>query len=330
MNVLQRLHGGEALPLTAMPASASISAVASISMPRCVRIGGGASNEMPAVCRDLGFKRLLIVTDSFVSKSGLMTPMVEALEAAGVAYEIFDGVVPDPTTASLVPALSKLSEVDAVVGFGGGSSIDTAKVLALLARHDGPLRRYKVPAVPPMGLPVIAVPTTAGTGSEVTRVAVVSDSETGEKMLLMGPGLLPTGALVDFELTMGKPYRLTADSGALLHRHGGACSWRAIMAQCACLIPIASGGSSGTLSPSIVEQPSSSSDRSPAISTPACMPHPLLPASPPLHAPTPMPPRVGFSLPCNGGICLQEEQPLHGRPRARLTRFHHTPLAYGM
>ena len=100
-----------------------------------------------------------------------------------------------------------------MVGVGGGSSIDTAKAIALLSVAGGELREYKVPAVVTTALPVIAVPTTAGTGSEATRVAVVTDTASDEKMLLMGLGLLPRAALVDFTLTLTCPYRLTADSG---------------------------------------------------------------------------------------------------------------------
>jgi len=129
--------------------------------------------------------------------------------------------VPDPTTDSLAAGveLARMAKCDTIVGVGGGSSIDSAKAIATLVMHGGPLAQYKVPAEAPAGLPVVAIPTTAGTGSEVTRVCIVTDSASEEKMLLMGPGLLPVAALVDFELTMSKPTRLTADSGldALCH-----------------------------------------------------------------------------------------------------------------
>lgn len=132
---------------------------------------------------------------------------------------VFDGAIPDPTTASLEDGVKLVEMCDSVVGFGGGSAIDSAKAIAVLAKHGGPLSRFKVPAIAPAGLPVVAIPTTAGTGSEVTRVAIVTDSSTDEKMLIMGAGLLPEVALVDYELTLSKPYRLTADSGldALCH-----------------------------------------------------------------------------------------------------------------
>ena len=102
---------------------------------------------------------------------------------------------------------------DGVVALGGGSSLDTAKAVAVLALRDGPMRDYKVPYQIDTGLPIIAIPTTAGTGSEATKVAVITDTETNEKMLCMGLGLMPVAALVDFELTLTMPYRLTADTG---------------------------------------------------------------------------------------------------------------------
>lgn len=193
--------------------------MAAIHIPRMMRVGAQVSRQVPEALMSLGCSRPLIVTDSFVSRSGMLVPMQAALSASSMHAVTFDGVVPDPTTHSLKKGVDLAASCDAVVGFGGGSSIDSAKAIAVLARHGGPLARFKVPAEAPSGLPVIAIPTTAGTGSEVTRVAVITNSETDEKMLCAGPGLLPDVALVDFELSMAKPYRLTADSGldALCH-----------------------------------------------------------------------------------------------------------------
>jgi alcohol dehydrogenase class IV len=97
---------------------------------------------------------------------------------------------------------------------GGGSSIDTAKAVAVLAVHGGPMRKYKTPFLQNApGLPIIAIPTTAGTGSETTRFTVVTDDPSGEKMLCTGVGYVPTAAIVDYELTLEKPKRLTGDTG---------------------------------------------------------------------------------------------------------------------
>lgn len=195
--------------------------MANVLMPRMMRIGAGACKALPEALKSLGCSRPIIVTDKFMSSSGLLSPLQESLEASRMGAVIFDGVVPDPTTTSLNAGLNAAldSSCDAIVGFGGGSSIDSAKAISLLAVHNGPLSRFKAPVEAPAGLPVVAIPTTAGTGSECTKVAIVTDCESQEKMLLMGQGLLPSVALVDFELTMNKPFRLTADNGldALCH-----------------------------------------------------------------------------------------------------------------
>ena len=195
--------------------------MASVFMPRLMRIGAGASRGLSEALLSIGCQRPLIVTDKFMSTSGLLDPLKESLDASGIHAVVFDGVVPDPTTTSLDAgiAMATASACDAVVGFGGGSSIDSAKAIACLAVHQGPLARFKAPAEAPAGLPVIAIPTTAGTGSEVTKVLIVTDCSTDEKMLVMGSGLLPSVALVDYELTMKKPYRLTADNGLDAYCH---------------------------------------------------------------------------------------------------------------
>ncbi|MEJ0042683.1 MAG: iron-containing alcohol dehydrogenase [Rhizomicrobium sp.] len=100
-----------------------------------------------------------------------------------------------------------------MVGFGGGSPMDTAKALAVLAVHGGQMPDYKAPHVQDApGLPIIAIPTTAGTGSEATRFTIITDETTDEKMLCAGLAYLPVAALVDYELTLTKPMRLTADT----------------------------------------------------------------------------------------------------------------------
>jgi alcohol dehydrogenase class IV len=188
---------------------------ADIVLPRLLRIGGGAFGDTAKVLSDLGLKRPLIVTDSFLSKQGLADRLAEALKLAE-GVRIFSGAVPDPTSGSIDAGLAFLKERDhdCVIGLGGGSSIDTAKAMAVLAVHGGPMHKYKTPFLQNApGLPIIAIPTTAGTGSETTRFTVVTDDPTGEKMLCTGVGYVPTAAIVDYELTLQKPKRLTADTG---------------------------------------------------------------------------------------------------------------------
>ncbi len=188
---------------------------ANINLPRILRVGAGASGELAATLRELGVQCPLLVTDPFMVSQGYAGRLESQLRDAGISYGLFAESVPDPTTDSVQSALSVLASGahDAVIALGGGSSIDTAKAVAVMAERDGPMREYKVPAVLDSGLPIIAVPTTAGTGSEATRVVVITDTETQEKMLCMGLGLMPVAALVDYELTLSMPYRLTADTG---------------------------------------------------------------------------------------------------------------------
>jgi alcohol dehydrogenase class IV len=188
---------------------------ATINLPRILRVGAGASGELVATLRELALARPLLVTDPYMVSSGYCARLQAPLDDAGIAYGLFSDCVPDPTTDSVYAALELLrcGDYDCVVALGGGSSLDTAKAVAVLAVHGGNMRDYKVPRQVDSGLPIIAIPTTAGTGSEATRVAVITDTETQEKMLCMGLGLMPVAALVDFELTLTMPWRLTADTG---------------------------------------------------------------------------------------------------------------------
>lgn len=195
---------------------------APIALPRIMRVGGGAVREIGEVVTSLGVHRPLVVTDSFLVSTGAAGEMMRILEAAGLSPGLFAETVPDPTTDSLVGGLAVMSEhgSDSVIGFGGGSPMDTAKALALLGSQGGQMRDYKAPHnnTGP-ALPIIAVPTTAGSGSEATQVTVITDSQSDEKMLCLGLAFLPVAAIVDFELTMSMPPRLTADTGvdALTH-----------------------------------------------------------------------------------------------------------------
>ena len=189
--------------------------VATINLPRILRVGAGASGQLVTTLAELGLARPLLVTDPFMQSCGYCARLQAPLDAAGIAYGLFSDCVPDPTTDSVYAALAVLhaGDYDCVVALGGGSSLDTAKAVAVLAQHGGLMRDYKVPRQVDSGLPIITIPTTAGTGSEATRVAVITDTQTHEKMLCMGLGLMPVAALVDFELTLTMPFRLTADPG---------------------------------------------------------------------------------------------------------------------
>ena len=189
--------------------------VAKIAVPRILRIGSGAFVEAREVLQILGLQNPLIVTDPYLRKRGLARMLSESLRALGEP-RIFSETVLDPTVAAVELGVEYLKKGrhDCVIGLGGGSSIDTAKAIAVLGVHGGKMRDYKAPhEQTEPGLPIIAIPTTAGTGSEATRYTIVTDEETEEKMLCIGLAYLPVAALVDFELSMTKPMRLTADTG---------------------------------------------------------------------------------------------------------------------
>ncbi len=196
--------------------------IATIALPRLMRIGANASSELGSILSQLGLSRPLIVTDSYLTESGRTEKLLDSLDKSKITPRIFSGAVPDPTVASIEAGLAFLhaADHDCIVGFGGGSSIDSAKAIAVLAVHGGSISGYKTPHIQDSpGLPLIAIPTTAGTGSEATRFTIVTDETTDEKMLCAGLGYLPIAALIDYELTLTMPKRLTADTGldALTH-----------------------------------------------------------------------------------------------------------------
>jgi alcohol dehydrogenase class IV len=187
-----------------------------VLVPSIIKIGGGAIAEASGILKRLEIKCPLIVTDVFLVHSGPAELLRRQLENAGIACGVFSETVPDPTTDAVAAGLRTFVEGkhDALLSLGGGSPIDTAKAIGMLAANGGRARDYKVPnEIPKKGPLHLAIPTTAGTGSEVSRFTVITDSETDEKMLIAGAPLVPYAAIVDFELTMSMPARLTADTG---------------------------------------------------------------------------------------------------------------------
>jgi alcohol dehydrogenase class IV len=195
---------------------------AQIILPRILQIGKGASLEQPKVLHTLGCKYPLIVTDKMMVKLGYAQALQYALAEAGIESQVFDDTVPEPTVASIQAGvvMARANSFDCLIALGGGSPIDSAKAIAILARHGGVMRDYKFPRiVNESGIPIVAIPTTAGTGSEVTRVTIITDETNDEKMLCVGLGFMPVAALVDFNLSISAPPRITADTGidALTH-----------------------------------------------------------------------------------------------------------------
>jgi alcohol dehydrogenase class IV len=166
-------------------------------------------------------KSVLLVTDAGLIKAGLLGAATDSLTQAGVSYRVFDGVVADPPVAVVEAALAeaRAANIDGVIGFGGGSSMDVAKLVALLIGGGEKLEDvYGVGQAKGQRLPLIQIPTTAGTGSEVTPISIITVGET-EKKGVVAPQLLPDIALLDAELTLGLPAPVTAATGidAMVH-----------------------------------------------------------------------------------------------------------------
>ncbi|HEX3349663.1 MAG TPA: iron-containing alcohol dehydrogenase [Acetobacteraceae bacterium] len=184
--------------------------------PRLMLVGGGSVGEIAAVLGKFGLSRPLVVTDPFMVSSGLVQRCLDPLATEKIIATVFSDTIPEPTDTVVDAGARRLrgGDFDCLIGFGGGSPIDTAKAMAILAAGTAPMRDYKVPvAADHAALPVIAIPTTAGTGSECTRFTVITDAARDEKMLIAGLGALPLAAIVDYELTFSVPKRTTADTG---------------------------------------------------------------------------------------------------------------------
>jgi alcohol dehydrogenase class IV len=193
-----------------------------IALPRFAKIGAGSVDDLGSVVTQLNIRRPLLVADKFLTETGQVERLVKTMQAAGSDVAVFSDTVPDPTAASLSDGLelARTHNADGIIGFGGGSPMDTAKALAVLAATDASITSYKAPSsYAGPALPIVAVPTTAGSGSEATQFTVITDGETDEKMLCPGLSFLPIAIVVDFELTVSMPGRLTADTGvdALTH-----------------------------------------------------------------------------------------------------------------
>jgi len=184
-----------------------------LHLPQDLLIGGGTSDDLADHVARLGIERPLVVSDEFLLEKGPAGPLVERLQTGDAAVAVFGDVQPDPTLANVEGALQALRahEADGVVAIGGGSPMDTAKAAAVAFANEGDLRDYAgYNQVPGPGLPLVAVPTTAGTGSEVTRVAVITDTDRDVKMMMLDGHLMARVAISDYKLTMSTPPALTS------------------------------------------------------------------------------------------------------------------------
>ncbi|WP_044889608.1 iron-containing alcohol dehydrogenase [Myxococcus hansupus] len=194
--------------------------VTEMAWPTRIVFGAGALLRLPAHTQRLGIQRPLLVTDAGVVKAGLAARVVDVLKTAGLQCEVFDRVEPNPTERDVFAGLEtyRAHGCDGIVALGGGSALDAGKLIQLLTTHEPPLSRYDDAKGGDQYVrddlpPLIAIPTTAGTGSEVGRSGVVTLEDTGRKTVIFSPHLLPRAAICDPELTLGLPPGVTAATG---------------------------------------------------------------------------------------------------------------------
>ncbi|KAA0893057.1 iron-containing alcohol dehydrogenase [Pusillimonas sp. ANT_WB101] len=202
--------------------------------PTAIKVGPGRIQELPQYCRQLGMTRPLLITDPGLAGLPMVTAAVASCKQAGLHCDVFSNIKGNPTGANVVDGVKAYhaSKHDGVIAFGGGSALDAAKAVALLVGQDRPLWDFEdigdnYLRVNVAGMaPVVAVPTTAGTGSEVGRASVITDERDHVKRIIFHANMLPAVVILDAELSVGLPALLTAATGmdALSHNLEALCS----------------------------------------------------------------------------------------------------------
>ena len=210
------------------------SPTANWNYPTAVKFGAGRIKDLPQLCKDNGFKNPLLVTDPFLATQPMVADAVSALKAAGLGIAVFSEIKPNPVDSNIEAGLKvyRAGKHDSVIAFGGGSGLDAGKVIAFMAGQTRPMWDFEDigdwwTRADPNGIaPVIAVPTTAGTGSEVGRAGVITQESTHTKKVIFHPGMMPKVTICDPELTVGMPPKITAGTGmdALAHCLEAYCS----------------------------------------------------------------------------------------------------------
>ena len=191
------------------------------SYPTAIRFGAGRVAEIGEACAQAGIRRPLLVTDRGLAALPITARMLELMEGAGLGAALFAEVDPNPTETNLAAGLAvyRAGGHDGVIAFGGGSGLDLAKMVAFMSGQTRPLWDFEDigdwwTRADPAGIaPIVAVPTTAGTGSEVGRASVLTNSETHVKKIIFHPKVLPAQVICDPELTVGMPPAITAGTG---------------------------------------------------------------------------------------------------------------------
>ena len=187
-----------------------------------IHFGAGMVRNLPEVLRNAGSEKVLVVTDPGIEKAGILGKVMDILKDAALSVSVYSDIPQDSSTLHIGKASEYLKSrgITSVVGLGGGSSMDAAKAVAVAATNTGSIARYAgLDRVVNDPLPIVAVPTTSGTGSEVSYWSVMTDDSTGTKIAVGGEKVFPTSAVCDPELTIGMPPSITASTGldALTH-----------------------------------------------------------------------------------------------------------------
>ncbi|WMJ79408.1 iron-containing alcohol dehydrogenase [Clostridium sp. MB40-C1] len=189
-------------------------------VPKNIISGKNALGEAGVYIKEFG-EKALIVTDNIMVQIGNVDKVTEVLKENGIQYEIYSGVNKEPTDVIVEEGIKLYKEngCDFLVALGGGSPIDAAKAIGAMITNPGKITDYMGKVIPNPMPPLVAIPTTAGTGSEATQFTIIADTKNNVKMLLKGPNVVPTLALVDAEMTMTSPTNVTAATGidALTH-----------------------------------------------------------------------------------------------------------------
>lgn len=204
-----------------------MSNIANWSFPTAIRFGAGRSTELPAACQAAGINHPLFVTDAGLAALDIATDTIALCKNAGLDVALFSDVQPNPVEANVTAGVDVFhaGNHDGVIAFGGGSALDTGKLIAFMARQTRPIWDFEdigdwwTRANPDGIAPIIAVPTTAGTGSEVGRAGVITNEETRTKKVIFHPKMLPVTVIMDPQLTVGMPKFITVGTGmdALAH-----------------------------------------------------------------------------------------------------------------
>ena len=198
-----------------------MSLVGNWSYPTAIKFGAGRITELPDACAQAGITKPLLVTDRGLASLPVTAQTLDVLEAAGLGRAVFADVDPNPNETNLSAGVAAYNAGghDGVIAFGGGSGLDLGKMVAFMAGQSRPVWDFEdvgdwwTRANADVIAPIIAVPTTAGTGSEVGRASVITNSETHEKKIIFHPKVLPSVVICDPELTIGMPPAITAGTG---------------------------------------------------------------------------------------------------------------------